>query len=194
MSRRSGYDEPRKPKVNECRFCYKEDHYVADCPLFKRVHIEAAERKDGKHSANKALEVTETSNVALVEESDSDIYYSYPIIANALLATPLTVWALDSGASKHFTGVLSDLTNLKRWNSERSVRIANGTIVPAVGYGCVQLGGLLLKEVWYVPQFKTTRLISVRTLMKSGYQVIFDDEDRAVLSSHSKLIEAEIWA
>src|SRR5580692_3342582 len=33
--RRSGPDEPRKAKYNECRFCYKEGHYFEDCLMLK---------------------------------------------------------------------------------------------------------------------------------------------------------------
>jgi len=96
-----------------------------------------------------------------------------------MLTTTSLAWALDSGATKHFTGDQSDLTYLKRWNTPRQVRTANGIIVPAIGYGQAQAGSLRLKDVWLVPSFKTIKLISVRTLTQEGYSVTFDPDDQA---------------
>jgi hypothetical protein len=109
-------------------------------------------------------EVVETSKVALAEEYDSNLYYLQPTFETASLVTHDPQWALDSDASRHFTGILSDFVTLKRWSTERSVRIANGSLIPAIGHGVVQLPGLQLHDVWFVPQFKTTRLVLVRTL------------------------------
>jgi hypothetical protein len=33
--------------------------------------------------------------------------------------------------------------------------------------------------MWYVPQFKTTRLLSVRTLTQAGYHITFEENDKA---------------
>ena len=68
---------------------------------------------------------------------------------------------------------------MKHWHTERSVRIANGTLVPATGTGSVKLGSFTLNDMWYVPDFKSTRLISVRTLTKERYIVLFDEGDKA---------------
>ena len=94
-----------------------------------------------------------------------------------MLTTTSLAWALNSGATKHFTGDQSDLVHLKRWNIPRQVRTANGIVVPAIGYGQVQIGSLRLKDVWLVPSFKTIKLISVRTLTQEGYTITFNTDD-----------------
>jgi hypothetical protein len=171
--------EPRLANKNECQFCYREDHFVNNCPALRRAQKEQENKKDWKGNALKIDDTAEVSNVALVEETDNDSYYLRSVPATAMQAVQQPTWALDSGASRYFTGIQSDFTTIKRWDTPRSVRIVNGTFVPAIGYGAVQLSGILLKEVWFVPQFKTTRLISVRTLTRTGYRIVFDTDDRA---------------
>jgi hypothetical protein len=82
-------------------------------------------------------------------------------------------WFLDSGASKHFTGVLSNLSNFKRWNRPKSVRIANGSIANAIGYERATIGEMVLSEVWFIPTFGNTRLLSVSALDSEGYSILF---------------------
>lgn len=85
--------------------------------------------------------------------------------------------ALDSGASKHFSGVQSDFTHLKRWQTPNKVVTADGTAVDAIGYQdqvwITSQGELRLREVWYVPSFEAVRLISIPQLMEDGISVIF---------------------
>jgi hypothetical protein len=52
--------------------------------------------------------------------------------------------------------------------------------VPAIGYGQVQIGSLRLKNVWLVLLFKTTRLISVRTLTRKGFLITFSSNGQAI--------------
>jgi len=152
--------EPRRPKRDECRVYYQKGHYQKDCPLLKQFQFNNARKTD--QGAPKA---EEAGNVAIAkEEFDSDSIYLDPNPKRAMLTTTSLAWALDSGATKHFTSDQSDLTHLKRWNTPRQVRTANGTVVPATGYSQVQIGTLKLKDVWLVPSFKSIKLISVRTL------------------------------
>jgi hypothetical protein len=138
--------------------CYQKGHYQSDCPLLKQFPLNNAKKKD----QGPASQTEEAGNIAIAEEFDSDSIYTGP--ERAMLATTSLTWVLDSGATKHFTGDQSDLIHLKRWSAPRQVRTANGTTVPAIGYGQVQIGRLRLKDVWLIPLFKTTRLISVRAL------------------------------
>jgi hypothetical protein len=57
-------------------------------------------------------------------------------------------WILDLGVIKHFTGIQSDLTNFKRWNVPKIVRIANGSLVKCTGWGRASVRELKLSEVW----------------------------------------------
>jgi hypothetical protein len=168
---------PRRPERDECRVCYQKGHYQNDCPLLKQFRFDNAKKKD-----QGAPKTEEAGNVAIAEEEfDSDSIYLDldPNPERAMLTTTSPAWALDSGATKHFTGDQSDLAHLKRWNTPRQVRTANGIVVPAVGYGQVQIGSLRLKDVWLVPSFKTIKLISVRTLTQEGYSITFDTDDQA---------------
>ena len=46
---------------------------------------------------------------------------------------------LDSGATRHFSGIKSDFTQLKHWSEPEVVHVANGQITEAIGYGTIQL-------------------------------------------------------
>jgi hypothetical protein len=171
--------ESRRLGQNECIACYSKKHYSSECPVLRKVRAAELQKKEPKEKVDKVEIIAEASNVALAEETDSDAYYPlYPPTAAMISSTPIP-WAIDSDASRHFTGTLSDFTLMKRWHTERSVRIANGTLVPAIGTGSVKLGSFTLNDVWYVPDFKSTRLISVHTLTKEGYTVLFDEGDKA---------------
>jgi hypothetical protein len=88
-------------------------------------------------------------NLALAETDSVDLYYSPQLVqASALLSTEeMPLWILDSGASRHFSGALSDFTALKRWNETRNLRTADGRIVVAEGYGSVTVDNLLIDDV-----------------------------------------------
>ena len=84
---------------------------------------------------------------------------------------------LDSGASKHFSGVKSDFPQIKRWQSPRKVVTADGTSVDALGYSdqvwTTPQGELRLNEVWYVPSFGGVRLISIPQLIDNSISITF---------------------
>ena len=44
---------------------------------------------------------------------------------------------LDSGATRHFSGIKSDFTQLKHWSEPEVVHVANGQITEAIGYGTI---------------------------------------------------------
>jgi hypothetical protein len=76
--------EPRLANKNECRFCYREDHFVNNCPALRRAQKEQENKKDWKGNALKADDTAEASNVALVEETDDDSYYLRSVPATAM--------------------------------------------------------------------------------------------------------------
>ena len=107
-------------------------------------------------------------------------------------ASKQPTWILDSGASKHFSGVKSDFIQLKRWSTNRTVRIANNTTVFAEGYGTVKVADYQLKDVWYVPQFKSTRLLSVKALAQEGCTALFESDHAICRRGETVLFEATI--
>ena len=56
-------------------------------------------------------------------------------------------WFLDLGASKHFIGVLSNLSNFKRWNRPRPVRITNSLRANAISYKRAMVSEIVLSKV-----------------------------------------------
>lgn len=97
----------------------------------------------------------------------------------ALISRTPMMPALDSGASQHFSGVQSDFPQLKRWSNPKKVITADGTEVDAIGHSTLhwrsESGVLTLKEVWYVPAFTGTRLVSIQQLNDDGISVLFDE-------------------
>ena len=94
---------------------------------------------------NRQKDKEEANNVAghiVKDESEASDLYIATTIECAMFSTPIAKWVLDLGASKHFTGCQSDLMQLKRWNIPKSVRIANGSLVEAIGYSLVRIGRL----------------------------------------------------
>jgi hypothetical protein len=111
-----------------------------------------------------------------------------------MTAVPIGVrWFLDSGASKHFTGVLSDLSNFKSWNGPRPVRIANGSVANAIGYGRAMVGEMVLSEVWFVPTFGTTRLLLVSALDNEGYSVLFSKGKATCIKDNVQYFKAPLY-
>jgi hypothetical protein len=53
------------------------------------------------------------------------------------------------------------------------VRIANGLVANAIGYGRAMISEMVLSEVWFIPIFRTTRLLLVSALDNKGYSVLF---------------------
>ncbi|KAI1005346.1 hypothetical protein K3495_g2868 [Podosphaera aphanis] len=120
-----------------------------------------------------------------------------PAIAIRALLTklnpPLTI--VDSGTSEHFSGIGTEFTSLKRWNEPKTVQIADGNTVQCDGYGTISFTTdkkkIDLKEVWFVPSFGNTRLLSVWAFNKRGIDVVFIKHRCQVKRGQQVLFEAE---
>ena len=66
-----------------------------------------------------------------------------------------------------------DLSNFKRWNRPKLVRIANGSIANAIGYRRAMISEIVLSKVWFIPTFGNIRLLSVSVLDSEGYLILF---------------------
>ena len=53
------------------------------------------------------------------------------------------------------------------------MRITNGIMANAIGYKRAMVGEMVLSEVWFIPTFKTMRLLLVSALNNKGYSVLF---------------------
>ena len=79
---------------------------------------------------------------------------------------------------------------MKRWSKPRTVRIANRVTVQAEGYSIVSLGQLQLLEVWYMPAFKSLRLLFVKSLALVGYSIVFEGDTATCLKHGDVVFEA----
>jgi hypothetical protein len=53
------------------------------------------------------------------------------------------------------------------------VRIADGSLIEALGWGTAIVGNLSLNKVWLVPIFGANRLLLVSALALDGYKLVF---------------------
>ncbi|KAI0993764.1 hypothetical protein K3495_g14419, partial [Podosphaera aphanis] len=160
---------------NECGFCHKPGHWQKDCHARSRAlkaYFDEVKRKQ------------QHGNLASASRSEykRDDYPCSNINANivierTLMSVPMQNlnWKIDSGATKHFSGLHGDFSGLKRWTSPRYITTADGNTCTSDGYGLCKIGDLVLKDVWYVPAFKGIRLISVGALNRDGIKVVFED-------------------
>src|SRR5208282_3089976 len=90
-----------------CFWCEKRGHKQQDCKRYLASKKKDMEKRDGGNKDEEA------GNVAIAEdEYDCSLY----LPEQAMSVTTAVQWTLDSGATKHFTGVKSDIQQMKRWN------------------------------------------------------------------------------
>ncbi|KAK9714860.1 hypothetical protein RND81_06G125700 [Saponaria officinalis] len=86
-------------------------------------------------------------------------------------------WILDSGASNHMTFDLEHLKNVKELNNRLKINLSDGRYVRVTHRGDVTLnGGLRLKNVLYVPEFKQ-HLLSIQKLTQDNHYYGCTDGD-----------------
>ena len=110
---------------DQCAFCRKKGHYQSDCRVYKKFQAmalaEQEARGDGKPVGNMAV----IGRVMTSEQiKDAGFPYTasntdaFPVITNvdfALHTNTKVQSILDSGASRHFSGIKSDFKQLKHW-------------------------------------------------------------------------------
>lgn len=100
-------------------------------------------------------------------------------------------WYVDSGASMHMCGNKEWMYNL-RAPSVKSITVANSEPLSVEGTGEINLnilqgGTIQLKNVLYVPGL-AANLMSVSTITKSGYRVIFNEKGCNINDANGKFI------
>ncbi|KAI0994560.1 hypothetical protein K3495_g13621 [Podosphaera aphanis] len=179
---------------NSCGFCYQPGHWQKDCAALRearnRYHNPDAKSNDGAH-ANVASDLSQFNRFDYLSS-----YECANIVMETALMTNLQdkfCWKIDSGATRHFSGKISDFSGLKRWSSPRQVSTADGNICSSEGYGICRIGSLILKDVWYVPAFKNIRLISVGALNKDGISLKFKDGVATGKKDKTVLFHAQMY-
>jgi hypothetical protein len=89
------------------------------------------------------------------------------------------VWIVDSGSSRHMTGMRSMFLSVLETGSNLHVKNGASTMHAVKGVGCVRFqlesgGSLEVAKMLFVPEMKVN-LLSVSTLEDMGYVVMFED-------------------
>ena len=156
---------------NQCAKCRKFGHWKNECRT--------------KETANVAADQSETFKPCFTDRTylTEEVQQAYTSI------TAANQWKLDSGATKHFSGVYADFTSLKRWR-DKQVKTANNQYSSAEGYGDVQINGMILHNVWYVPDFGSTRLLSIGALAEDGISTIFNNTGAKCYKDNNLVLSA----
>jgi hypothetical protein len=121
-----------------CWACQKQGHYAATCP----------ERKKG-NKKNVAASTT-------VDEFTAQFEQEFSLVAGLSSSTSSSVvWYIDSGASRHMTGVRSQFSELSEKALDTNVVLGDDRTVGAVGVGTVifQRESLLCSRLEMEPCF-----------------------------------------
>ncbi|XP_063948168.1 uncharacterized protein LOC135152246 [Daucus carota subsp. sativus] len=84
------------------------------------------------------------------------------------------VWVLDSGASRHMTGINSLLTEVRKATGP-SVTFADNSKGRTIGYGNYKVGKIIIEEIAIVEGLKHN-LLSISQFCDKGYSVHFEKE------------------
>jgi hypothetical protein len=156
-----------RQKESVCFWCGKPGHRQQECYTYKKAH-----------EAYKAEKIEHVNTVSHFSQSESTTSSLYPETQYAFVTNSNGNWAVDSRATRHFSGFIKDYTSFKRWLVPRKVQLANGSTFEASGYGDITLnttkGPYALKDVWYTPEF-TCRLVSTFVLNSCGIKVTLEN-------------------
>jgi hypothetical protein len=159
----------------KCFACHKFRHYAGQCPNKKKKQTAAS---------------------ATVEEFSAKFDKEFSLVVwLSTRTTHSSVWYINSGASRHMTGVCEHLTNLTQIG-DLEVVLGDEQVVKAVGSGTVSfqkesLSPMLLREVLYVIGLKKN-LVSVSAIEERGYEVLFHDGQVLLFPKGSSITLAKV--
>ncbi len=161
-----------------CYKCGKEGHIKRDCPnkkkwnkTHKAKNVTCEEAEDSSESAFIAKEVNQDK---MVQQNE---------------------WLIDSGASKHMTCHEEILQNYQQFPRPQSVKLGDGRVVDALGFGNVKLKmtfkssdvkSVTMFDVLYVPKL-SGNLFSVGAAVKRGNTVQFKKSRCYIYSKNGDL-------
>ena len=91
----------------------------------------------------------------------------------------MSKWILDSGASRHMTGMLPSLSSVKSFNEGR-VAFAGDKGGNITGRGILTNGCISFDHVNYVTELENN-LLSISQISDKGYSVVFNNQECMIL-------------
>jgi hypothetical protein len=145
-----------------------------DWPLCQQVSQEEEEEGGGRGSST-----TSTEMDAFAEKFEDEFSLVATLSSSNRLAEleDSGAWFVDSGSSRHMTGMRSVFLSVSETGSDLHVKNGARTMHAVKGVGCVRFqleSGVSLEvdEVMYVPELKVN-LLSISALEDMGYAVMF---------------------
>jgi transposase InsO family protein len=173
-----------------CHYCGKPGHWLSNCierhADIKKLEVDRKARlkRQGKIPANILEQEEDTTDIEdhedYEEDTASDDVLEAAINSLDINTSKDSTWIIDSGAARHGTGQRSALSNLESERYVSSVISAGGQSHPVEGIGnaCIRHSDdeIKISNVLYTPEVKRN-IMSVRSFVKEGYRVTFDDPD-----------------
>ncbi|KAJ0079888.1 hypothetical protein Patl1_24395 [Pistacia atlantica] len=158
-----------------CNYFKKEGHIIKDCRV--RPQNRSAPAFD---STIQSAFVPISSSLPAVPSSSSNITPEQvqQMIISALSALGLqgkthlltSPWLIDSAASNHMTGSLTALQDVRKYDGEQHIQIADGSTLPITAVGNL---GSSFTNVFVSPDL-SANLISVGKLVEDNCSIHFD--------------------
>ncbi|KAJ9535822.1 hypothetical protein OSB04_un001023 [Centaurea solstitialis] len=98
------------------------------------------------------------------------------------------LWHVDSGCSRHMTGIMSLLENFKQFNGGHVAFGDNPKGGKVSGKGNISKGKMTFEDVYYVEQLKYN-LLSVSQVCEKKHSILFNDEECMILSPEFKIVD-----
>ena len=154
----------------KCHFCKKKGHFARDC--FKKKNATKRNEAVGNY-----INAEENSN------QDADNHVIALKSDESLNDSDNNDWWIDSGASQHMTPTKTHMNNYAKFNKPLIVKLADDTILHAIGKGNIRLKirrgenvvELLLSDVLHVPKIKNN-LFSIPVVINKGASISFENE------------------
>ncbi|SGY12028.1 BQ5605_C011g06364 [Microbotryum silenes-dioicae] len=182
-----------------CRGCKGKGHFAMDpeCPKYdaKKNHGRARNRnKKKKQDSKESADSNELAEFVLTVKSLDESHSLQDNVANRVSQVNQgEIWILDTGASQHYVGDASLLSN--RQSGNLKVQTASGQVVHCDMYGMVRFklksgASLSLANVYHLPG-APVNLISTRALFKSGAKCGWEDGKDVMTITYQGVILAK---
>lgn len=183
--------EDRRRIVRVCYHCRQQGHFQRNCPILleeTREEIRATMKKQDKARSMTMLDPDPGSG------SSQEVCFT---TATGGDIPPDGGWILDTGCTKHMTGVVRNFSS--RVSCKEKVLLADGRTVNARGSGKTRIVGrgaegesvdIMMKEVLYVPGL-TGSVLSVSRITEQGYAVVFGAKDCRIMDGSSVIAVGE---